>query len=1400
VTSTTISGSDSTQRTLTGTDYLLVTSTGQYVATGPVVTWSFSSPSPTGVTVDNYGLIQSNGGRVFDTGTVAATSPTSFTLNNYAGARIVTGGDILRVQQSIAGGSVTINNSGTLQSTGGGINIMEYAGIGNLTFTNNAGSSVSTVDDGIRLTSLIPGTAFTGTVSITNSGTISSYSGTEQAIDLANVNTTTGHITITNKSGGRIEAANSDAIRAGVNTVINNYGTIQGNAPSNFSTAANDGIDFQGNAGGVVNNYQGGLISGQRSGIAGSQTVAIDNAGTIWGKAGHAINLNTAPDSVTTIVNRATGDISGNRANVGNEGDGINVDGLVNITNDGIIETLGSAMLPGARNEAIAVGGGTIVNNSTGYIFGKQGAITVDNGSGGNAFASLVLTNHGRIAGDIVTVGTFADTITNDGDVGNIATDGGDDRVTNSSYMGDLSLGAGNDTLTLAGGFNGAVDGGAGIDVINVVNRGTLGTLTSVEKLVLSGMGTLTANGTLGGAQVQFTPNGSQTLFLTATAFTSGNLNATITGFGPGHKIDLSNFVATSVTLGAGNVLTITGASGSRTIHLDPAQDLSAYRFHVGSDNAGGTFVTDTPDSSPVAIASNKSGDEDQSITGSVSGTDSDGDVLTYALVSGPQHGSITFNANGTYSYTPDADFNGTDSFSFKAYDGTLYSAPASVTLTVNSVNDAPALTGAPSSLSSGTEDVSYTVTAAQLLAGFTDVDGDTLSVTNLAANHGTVVNNGDGTYTVTPEANFNGGVTLSYTVVDGHGGSVGATLNYAVNAVNDAPALTGSHAALASGSEDAAYTVTAVQLLAGFSDVDGDSLSIANLSADHGNITDNGNGTFTITPTPNYNGAVTLNYDVVDGNGGITGSSLSYVVDAVNDGPVLTGNQAVLANGPEDSPYIVTAAQLLAGISDNDGDALSIAGVSVDNGTIVDNGDGTYTITQAANFNGAVALSYDVVDGNGGSVSASLGYTVDAVNDAPGLTGARAALPNGNEDVAYTVTSAQLLAGYSDVDGDALSIANLTVDHGAIVANGDGTYTITQAANFNGAVTLSYNVVDGHGGAISAQLAYVLSPVNDAPTGSVTISGTAATGLQLTASNTLGDADGLTAISYQWLLDGNAIADATAASYVVRSTDLGHTISVAASYTDLGGTAERLTSAATGPVVQGPGTFNGTAGSDTINGSGFDDVLNGLAGNDVLHGLAGNDVLNGGAGNDLLDGGTGIDTASYADASAAVKVSLVVTSAQNTGGSGSDTLVGIENLVGSAYNDTLTGDAGANRLDGDGGADTLTGGAGADTFVFDVLTTTANKDMVKDFASGTDKIELSTAAFSALASYGLGQLDSSELVFGSGASNANQHLIYNPTSGALMYDADGSGSGAAITIAVLSGHPTLSAADIFLS
>ena len=127
-------------------------------------------------------------------------------------------------------------------------------------------------------------------------------------------------------------------------------------------------------------------------------------------------------------------------------------------------------------------------------------------------------------------------------------------------------------------------------------------------------------------------------------------------------------------------------------------------------------------------------------------------------------------------------------------------------------------------------------------------------------------------------------------------------------------------------------------------------------------------------------------------------------------------------------------------------------------------------------------------------------------------------------------------------------------------------------------------------------------------------------------------------------------------------------------------------------------------AGTDALSnfenlvGSAFNDTLTGSVGNNVLSGLGGDDKLDGAAGDDTLDGGAGTDTASYGSATAAVTVNLSLAGAQNTVGAGNDTLIGIENLSGSGFNDTLTGDSGNNVLLGGAGNDMLDGGAGIDT------------------------------------------------------------------------------------------------------
>ncbi len=125
---------------------------------------------------------------------------------------------------------------------------------------------------------------------------------------------------------------------------------------------------------------------------------------------------------------------------------------------------------------------------------------------------------------------------------------------------------------------------------------------------------------------------------------------------------------------------------------------------------------------------------------------------------------------------------------------------------------------------------------------------------------------------------------------------------------------------------------------------------------------------------------------------------------------------------------------------------------------------------------------------------------------------------------------------------------------------------------------------------------------------------------------------------------------------------------------------------------------FDGGIGNLTLTGFDGDETIVGSTGNDVLSGAGGNDVLVGGLGNDVLDGGTGNDTASYAYASVGVTVDLGITGAQRVSLGDNDTLVSIENLVGSAYDDTLTGNGEDNRIEGGEGDDVINGAGGFDT------------------------------------------------------------------------------------------------------
>lgn len=241
--------------------------------------------------------------------------------------------------------------------------------------------------------------------------------------------------------------------------------------------------------------------------------------------------------------------------------------------------------------------------------------------------------------------------------------------------------------------------------------------------------------------------------------------------------------------------------------------------------------------------------------------TDADGDALSAALVRGPEHGALELAADGTFLYTPEADFSGTDTFIYRAGDGTDSSNLAMVTIAVNPLNDAPVARDDRFEIYEGETRL---LAPAGALANDTDADGDALSLVVVdAPQHGTVTTDADGHLVYTPEAGFTGEDTLTYRAADGQAESNLATITISVLDSNHAPVA-----------HDDAYTVVAGQTLGVFmpgvlaNDVDADGdwlIAMVVGQPSHGTFSADPLGGFTYTPAAGFTGIDTFTYMAAD-------------------------------------------------------------------------------------------------------------------------------------------------------------------------------------------------------------------------------------------------------------------------------------------------------------------------------------------------------------------------------------------------------------------------------------------------------------------------------------------------------------------------------------------------------
>lgn len=381
--------------------------------------------------------------------------------------------------------------------------------------------------------------------------------------------------------------------------------------------------------------------------------------------------------------------------------------------------------------------------------------------------------------------------------------------------------------------------------------------------------------------------------------------------------------------------------------------------------------VNDPPNAAPDAFA----GSEDGIISGTLLANDTDveDDPLTVSIATSPAHGTLTIAPDGGFTYTPDADFHGTDSFVYSIDDGNGGIDSAVVTLTVAAVNDAPVATG-DSVTTNEDSPVTFAVTANDA-----DTDGDPLAVTAISRPaNGSAVLNADGSITYTPDADFHGTDSFAYTVADSRGGSDTGRITVTVAAVNDAPAL---DAGALAAQENGPMATLDLAALGSDQDDDDDGTTLTYTvtgQPSHGTASISGT-TLSFDPGADFDGmaadetrSVTIQITATDRHGATATNDITVTVQGTNQAPAARSDFAVTPQGSG------VTMDVTENDTDADGDALSVIAATTPANGSVSFGDGSITYTPNTGFYGVDTLAYTVSDGHGGTDSATLTVLVE--------------------------------------------------------------------------------------------------------------------------------------------------------------------------------------------------------------------------------------------------------------------------------------------------------------------------------------------------------------------------------------------------------------------------------------
>ena len=481
--------------------------------------------------------------------------------------------------------------------------------------------------------------------------------------------------------------------------------------------------------------------------------------------------------------------------------------------------------------------------------------------------------------------------------------------------------------------------------------------------------------------------------------------------------------------------------------------------------------ITVDPVTDLTAVDDTVSVDEDTTLNASVAGNDSttSGGALTYAVASGVSNGTLSFNADGSYEYTPNANYTGGDSFTYTVTDAESgESLTQTVTITVDPVTD---LTAVDDTVS---VDEDTTLNASVAGNDSTTSGGALTYAVASGVSNGTLSFNADGSYEYTPNANYTGGDSFTYTVTDAESGeSLTQTVTITVDPVTDLTAVDDT----VSVDED---TTLNASVAGNDSTTSGGALTYAVASGvSNGTLSFNADGSYEYTPNANYTGGDSFTYTVTDAESGESlTQTVTITVDPVTD---LTAVDDTVSVDEDAQCFCCGHTTLNASVAGNDsttsGGALTYAVASgVSNGTLSFNADGSYEYTPNANYTGGDSFTYTVTDAESGeSLTQTVTITVDPVTDLTAVDDTVSV----DED---TTLNASVAGNDSTTSGGALTYAVASgVSNGTLSFNADGSYEYTPNANYTGGDSFTYTVTDAESGeSLTQTVTITVDPVTD--------------------------------------------------------------------------------------------------------------------------------------------------------------------------------------------------------------------------------------------------------------------------------------------------------------------------------